>query len=535
MALGYLLNPNFQTINTAGKPATGGWLEVYIHGSRTKYYCASDWDGTLHPFKVELDSLGSNIVLADDGNAYDVYFYNRYGGLMMSRSNVTVGRSGGGGGGETYVAGDGITIEGTTISIDDSVVATKSDIPEVPVKDVTVDGTSVVNEQGVAEITMPTIPVTDVEVDGTSVVNASGVAEITMPTIPVTDVEVDGTSVVNSQGVAEITMPTIPVTDVEVDGASVVNAQGVAEITMPTFTQVQSDWTEADSASDSFIKHKPTETTLVAGTNITLTEGTGTLTISAAGGNVPTPGSSDAGKLLTVTDANGNFAWQDSAAPVIRFKEGSSTVTYSELDQFTLGDYRSEIYGRRKGDTTVTMFGLYGPYPTSSDATGKFLKVVYGAGNKSYAEWANPEPLCDLKLLEPQIVNLTTTGNTTLSIQDEYGYDVRITGNVSPTLRLATQSEDTLHTVIKVKMSDISYCGTFTMEWYDEMLNQHGLELDLNESTQSFFFDVYVRRVYYSNAWYTIARVHDFPCAYRESPFNSTSRTNNTNWIGRWL
>lgn len=39
-----------------------------------------------------------------------------------------------------------------------------------------------VNQQGVAELTSPTIPVQDVEVNGTSVVNAQGVAEI--PAIP---------------------------------------------------------------------------------------------------------------------------------------------------------------------------------------------------------------------------------------------------------------------------------------------------------------------------------------------------------------
>lgn len=95
MALAYLLCPTFQIENTAGKPATGGYLEVYIAGSRNKYYCASDFNGTLHPFRIELDSLGSNIVLADDTQAYDVYVYNRYGGLMMSRYGVKPGAGGG--------------------------------------------------------------------------------------------------------------------------------------------------------------------------------------------------------------------------------------------------------------------------------------------------------------------------------------------------------------------------------------------------------------------------------------------------------
>lgn len=95
MALAYLLSPTFQIENTAGKPATGGYIEVYIAGSRTKYYCASDFDGTLHPFRIPLDSLGSNIVLADDSGTYDVYVYNRYGSLMMSRYNVKAGSGGG--------------------------------------------------------------------------------------------------------------------------------------------------------------------------------------------------------------------------------------------------------------------------------------------------------------------------------------------------------------------------------------------------------------------------------------------------------
>ena len=87
-SLGYLLSPEFELINSAGKPLTGGWIEVYIHGSRNKYYCYSDWSGNLHPFQIPLDSLGANIVLASPAHAYDVYVYNKFGNLVMSRYNV---------------------------------------------------------------------------------------------------------------------------------------------------------------------------------------------------------------------------------------------------------------------------------------------------------------------------------------------------------------------------------------------------------------------------------------------------------------
>lgn len=84
----YLLDPAFELTNTAGKPLTDGYIEVYIHGTRNKYYCSSDFDGTLHPFKIPLDALGANIILASPAHAYDVYVYNKFGSLVMSRYNV---------------------------------------------------------------------------------------------------------------------------------------------------------------------------------------------------------------------------------------------------------------------------------------------------------------------------------------------------------------------------------------------------------------------------------------------------------------
>ena len=88
VSLAYLISPTFQVENTEGRPITGGWIEVYIHGTRTKYYCYSDWNGSLHPFKIPLDSLGANIVLASPAHSYDIYIYNKYGTLVMSRYNV---------------------------------------------------------------------------------------------------------------------------------------------------------------------------------------------------------------------------------------------------------------------------------------------------------------------------------------------------------------------------------------------------------------------------------------------------------------
>ena len=109
---GYLLDPCFQFQNTAGKPLTEGYIEVYIAGTRDKYYCASDFDGTLHPFQIPLDSLGANIVLADPEQAYDVYVYNKFGSLQMSRYNVSPGNAGG-----AVAANINITSSDNTINV----------------------------------------------------------------------------------------------------------------------------------------------------------------------------------------------------------------------------------------------------------------------------------------------------------------------------------------------------------------------------------------------------------------------------------
>ena len=108
----YLLGPTFQIENTEGRPLTGGWMEVYIHGTRNKYYCASDFDGTLHPFKIQLDSLGSNVVLASPVHSYDIYVYNKFGSLVMSRYNIipTTGEG-------TYI-GDIVNIDSPDNTVD---------------------------------------------------------------------------------------------------------------------------------------------------------------------------------------------------------------------------------------------------------------------------------------------------------------------------------------------------------------------------------------------------------------------------------
>lgn len=139
--LNYLLAPTFQYINTAGRPLSGGaYLEVYIHGTRDKYYCASDFEGNLHPFQIPLDSLGANVVLAEDTGTYDVYAYNRYGSLIMSRYNVRPGAGGGSGMG-TITSSDGsIEVTPTSTGVDLKVTGQEPSVLRATADDLDADG-----------------------------------------------------------------------------------------------------------------------------------------------------------------------------------------------------------------------------------------------------------------------------------------------------------------------------------------------------------------------------------------------------------
>ena len=163
-------------------------------------------------------------------------------------------RSGAQAGSTAVQPGDLATV---AVSGDYDDLLNKPVIPTVPVQDVTVDGTSVLNAQGVAEITMPTF--TQAQANWTEADNQSVQYIQNKPTLAAVATsgaysDLSGTPTINnvpavtssddnkvlkasySGGVGSYSWEAESggtVTDVEVDGTSVVSG-GVASITMPT-------------------------------------------------------------------------------------------------------------------------------------------------------------------------------------------------------------------------------------------------------------------------------------------------------------
>lgn len=125
MALGYLISPALQIAGTNGKPLTGGTLRVTLHGTSTPYITYKDFTGDRNPADVVLDAKGMAVLIADDGNLYDIYCKDMNGVDQWSRLNVCTIGSGSGGGGTEYYGGYGIDIEDGIINVDSDVIQGK--------------------------------------------------------------------------------------------------------------------------------------------------------------------------------------------------------------------------------------------------------------------------------------------------------------------------------------------------------------------------------------------------------------------------
>lgn len=266
--------------------------------------------------------------------------------------------------------------------------------------------------------------------------------------------------------------------------------------------QVQSDWTETDATSPAYIKNKPApmETKpLVPGTNIEFVSGNDSVTINAK-----------ATKVLT------------RSAPY------TTAVELSEMGIYDPG----QDYGAVVKDTGGNTIGFLAPKHYGESDQGKVLTVVSNNGYKM--EWRPaPQAGMDLKVLEQVPLNIDSgTGDYQLTVVDGKAYDLTLIADRS--VQLVTNSESTVHTILAIHNRDAATCGGVHLRWRDEALEQHELYLMLYDEPASatYYFDVYIKKVVVNGTTYAIARVSDYPCAYRDGYTNGYSN-DNINFIGR--
>ena len=298
--------------------------------------------------------------------------------------------------------------------------------------------------------------------------------------------------------------PTIPAAQVQSDWSQT-NSQAVDYIknkpSIPA-AQVQSDWAQNDTNAVDYIKNKPAamETKpLVAGTNIEFVSAADRVTINSSGTKI-----------------------------VKRSNPYSSDVPVTEMAIYD----PNEDYGALVRDQNDNTIGYLAPKHYGNNDEGKVLTVVNDNGYK--LEW-RPQSggSSDLKLLTEVTQNVDSgSGAYQLTVVDGNAYTLNML--VDREVQLVTNSTETVHTRIAIHNNGDSTCGGCYLTWRDEALVQHRIYLMLYNVSNSveYFFDVYIKKVVVNGTPYVIARVTDFPCAYRDGHTNGYT-TDNINFIGR--
>lgn len=113
----YLTPVPKQFVDQSGVPYSGGKVSVYVTGSTDFAEIYLDADGeTLAPNPARLDSNGSWICFVSADQILDYVVQDKDDHVVATYEKVVVG--GGGGEGGNYTAGEGINIQGNTISLD---------------------------------------------------------------------------------------------------------------------------------------------------------------------------------------------------------------------------------------------------------------------------------------------------------------------------------------------------------------------------------------------------------------------------------
>lgn len=317
---------------------------------------------------------------------------------------------------------------------------------------------------------------------------------------------------------------------------------------------VQSDWRQANSTKDDYIKNKPQVTSITATVEDT-TSAVGAADFDLTTNRVLFDETMDAGflvpkivtppsdvKVLAVGAGEGGPSWKgmedvqkhadwncgDSTDPA--FIENKPSIV-----QLQLTDSSGEHAVGENGPGWLEV--------NSQDASSEpgYVQVKYTHNHQLRTRVlgyllpsldAIPMKDADINVLETETVRFDAGGQVNLYVADGKAYDV-VLADSNVVVNLNTYSTNTLHTVLKVSTESDSDCLEFALQWLDEALVQHRLIIPLYNTDKSFYFDVYIREVAHNSNIYSVARVSDFPCGFRTSPPVLTTRDNNTNWIGR--
>lgn len=209
--------------------------------------------------------------------------------------------------------------------------------------------------------------------------------------------------------------------------------------------------------------------------------------------------------------------------------DGSNVKFSNALGQADLSKAEMKIYKERNQSPTLDYSKLYikneynntGTYTMvdSEAASGYLFKLASGPIISQPIEFPRLGP--NMQLLSTEIINI-----------DSYDYDLNIEegksyllncGSTAGNVNLTTNVTDhPVYTIVCINGDGSGSCPSISVNWQDEALgNCHSsFQFMDNTSNAKYLMHVYIQKLYResSQQYYSVARVTDYPVAYRMIP-----------------
>lgn len=227
---------------------------------------------------------------------------------------------------------------------------------------------------------IPSVPVQDVEVDGTSVVNAQGVAEIDLTPYAKS---ADLASVATSGSYNDLSnKPTIPAAQVNSDWNAV---SGVAQIlNKPNLAAVATTGDYDDLTNKPTMPYTPPIKPLVAGAGITITEQTNSVTIASSAPSLTWTQTNQGATI--VTDADALDIHQDTHQVTMHDSTHGDVELGFVVPPVAAAPPSDKILKMASGNTVPTWSDAPTELPSMTGNDGKVLGAVNNGGTMQ-AQW----------------------------------------------------------------------------------------------------------------------------------------------------
>jgi hypothetical protein len=207
--------------------------------------------------------------------------------VLTAGSNITISGSTISATDTTYSAGTGLNLSGTEFSVDSTVVAMKSDLPDLT--DYVTDTELQTILQGYQEaltagsnisISNGVISATDTTYSAGSGLSLNGTTFSVDTSTIATKSDLSGKQDTLTAGDGiDITSNVV---SAKVDGSTITTNANGELVATASFTQLQSNWNENNSSSVQYIQNRPSTKQVAAGQNITITEDSNSFTIACS-------------------------------------------------------------------------------------------------------------------------------------------------------------------------------------------------------------------------------------------------------------